>query len=36
MTAAVNRTLQKLLVKTIALLGNLVVLPFAVAGRRHH
>lgn len=34
MTAAVNRTLQAVLVKAIGLLGNLVVLPFALAARR--
>jgi hypothetical protein len=33
---AVNRTLQHLLVKALGLVGSLVVLPFAVAGRRHH
>jgi hypothetical protein len=32
---AVNRTLQALLVKAISLLGSIVVLPFALAHRRH-
>jgi hypothetical protein len=33
--AALNRTLQALLVKALGVLGSLVVLPFALAGRRH-
>jgi hypothetical protein len=32
---AVNRTLQAMFVKALGLLGSLVVLPFALAGRRH-
>jgi hypothetical protein len=36
MSAAVNRAVHAVLVRAIAVLGNLVVLPFALAGRRAH
>jgi hypothetical protein len=35
MRRAVNTLLDLVVVRTIGLLGNLVVLPFALAGRRH-
>ena len=34
MSDAVNRALHTLVVRAIALLGSLVVLPFAFAGKR--
>ena len=36
MSDAVNRALHLVLVRAISLVGSLVVLPFAFAGRRAH
>jgi hypothetical protein len=36
MSAAVHRAIDTVLLRAITLLGNLVVLPFALAGRRRH
>jgi hypothetical protein len=32
----VHKVVDPLLVRVLSLLGNLVVLPFAIAERRHH
>jgi hypothetical protein len=34
--SAVHKVVDPLMVRVLSLLGNLVVLPFAIAGRRHH
>jgi hypothetical protein len=36
MSDAANRALHRAVVKVISFFGSLVVLPFAIAGRRAH
>jgi len=34
--SAVHKVVDPVLVRVLSILGNLVVLPFAIAERRHH